>query len=286
MGAAWATAALAGLDARADDGSGLDVRAVAVEGPAAFGGKFLLYAPRNTPVGVRFPLVVLLHGKGETSDFDLGRSAWEARYGLTSSVARLRHAPILATPHRSDWTAARLAAVNAELATRPYAGLAFACPFTPDLAKLPLPAATLDRYAAWLADVVVPAARANAPVFGDAARTHLDGCSLGGFVGLEVFVRRPEAFGAWGGVQSAFGPQRAAPYAELLARITQARPHALHVETSEADPFRDANVALSRELTARRVPHELRLLPGQHDQPWLREAGTIEMLHWHDRLPR
>jgi hypothetical protein len=34
------------------------------------------------------------------------------------------------------------------------------------------------------------------------------------------------------------------------------------------------------------VANTLRVLPGPHDQPWLREAGTIEMLHWHDRRPR
>ncbi len=53
-------------------------------------------------------------------------------------------------------------------------------------------------YAAWIADVVVPRARKEAPVIADAAHTALDGVSLGGQVGVEVFVRRPEVFGVYG----------------------------------------------------------------------------------------
>ncbi|HVY44627.1 MAG TPA: hypothetical protein VHB21_02060, partial [Minicystis sp.] len=113
---------------------------------------------------------------------------------------------------------------------------------------------------------------------------HLDGCSLGGYVGLEVFLRRPDAFVAWGGVQSAFGAHRAPAYGAALASAVARAPRPLHVETSEGDPFHDANVALAKELARRGVPHELSVLPGPHDQPWLREAGTVDMLFWHDRV--
>ena len=157
---------------------------------------------------------------------------------------------------------------------------------TPNVAKLANPASALDRYASWLVDVMLPRARKEAPVFGDAAHTHLDGCSMGGFVGLEVFLRRPDVFGAWGGVQSAFGAPRAAGYADRLAQVVRKTPRPIHLETSEQDPFRAANELLSAELKRRGVPHELLVLPGPHDQPWLREAGTLEMLLWHDRLPR
>jgi len=34
------------------------------------------------------------------------------------------------------------------------------------------------------------------------------------------------------------------------------------------------------------VARDLLVLPGWHDQPWLREAGTLEMLLWHDRALR
>ena len=42
--------------------------------------------------------------------------------------------------------------------------------------------------------------------------------------------------------------------------------------------------ALAAELKTRNVPHAYRVIPGPHDQPWLREAGTIEAVHWLDRL--
>jgi enterochelin esterase-like enzyme len=88
-------------------------------------------------------------------------------------------------------------------------------------------------------------------------------------------------------VQSAFGAHRADGYAERLAStIARVGPRALHLETSTEDPFRQANESLAAALARRSVPHDLRLVPGPHDQPWLREAGTIEMLHWHDRRPR
>ena len=31
------------------------------------------------------------------------------------------------------------------------------------------------------------------------------------------------------------------------------------------------------------VDSELVVIPGPHNQPWLREIGTLEMLLWHDR---
>ena len=53
--------------------------------------------------------------------------------------------------------------------------------------------------------------------------------------------------------------------------------------TSSADPFLAGNQALAAALRKKGVACDLRVLPGPHDQPWLREAGTIEMLLWHDR---
>jgi predicted esterase len=233
------------------------------------------------------PLLVLLHGLGETGDEQMGARAWLDRYGLGTAYDRLRRPPIARTSKRGDWTDARLAEVNGMLAKQPFRGLVLACPYTPNVGKAPSPAAALDGYARWLAEVVIPRARKEAPVIADAAHTALDGCSLGGYVGLEVFLRRPELFAAWGGVQSAFGAHRSEGYAErLAATVAGAGARGIHIETSSADPFHDANVAMSRALEKKGVAHELRVLPGPHDQPWLREAGTIEMLLWHDRRPR
>lgn len=264
-----------------------EVRDLQVPGERALGRRFTLLVPKHLAPGERVPLLVLLHGLGETGDERLGAFAWLERYGLGSSYERLRRPPLGRTARRKDWTDARLTEVNAALAAQPFRGLAVACPFTPNVHKAPNPSAALDGYARWLAEVVLPRARAEAPVFQDAARTSLDGCSLGGFVGIEVFLRRPELFGAFGGVQSAISAHRAPAYADRLARaIAAAGPRDLHLLTSKGDPFHGANAALAAQLAKRSIPHTLRVLPGPHDQPWLREAGTIEMLLFHDRRPR
>lgn len=265
----------------------LEIRDLQVAGDRALGHRFTLCIPKHIPQGTRVPLLVLLHGLGETGDERTGAYAWLERYGLGAAYDRLRRPPVARTSKRRDWTDARLAEVNAALAAQPLRGLAIACPYTPSVNRAPNPAAALDGYARWIAEVVLPRARAEAPVFDDAARTSLDGCSLGGFVGLEVFLRRPELFGAWGGVQSAFGAHRAPGYAERIGRaIAAAGPRDLHLLTSSGDPFHDASAQLAAALAKKGLPCALRVLPGPHDQPWLREAGTLEMLLWHDRRAR
>jgi enterochelin esterase-like enzyme len=159
-----------------------------------------------------------------------------------------------------------------------------ACPYLPNIYRQPRPAGALDGYAKWLAEVVVPRARSEAPVLGDAAHTGLGGCSLGGYASLEVFLRRPGEYATWGGVQTAIGADAAPAYAERLEAAfakTGARP--LLVETSSADPFRPGNEALASALGRRNIARDLVVLPGQHDQPWLREAGTPWMLFWQDK---
>jgi hypothetical protein len=289
--AAWGAAlALAHERALADAPSApqdLDVRDLSAPDGHGFSGRFTLATPKHLRKDERVPLVVLLHGLGETGDERAGAFAWLERYGLGSADDRLRRPPIARTTSLPYWTSAHLAEVNAALAAEPFRGLAFACPYTPNVAKAKSPEAALDRYAAWITDTLVPRVRAIAPVFPDAARTSIDGCSLGGYVGLEVFLRRPEAFAAWGGVQAAVGAHRASSYAERLAAMIQRTgARRIHIETSSGDPFHDANVALADALSRHGIARDLSVLPGPHDQPWLREIGTIEMLAWHDRLPR
>ena len=48
----------------------------------------------------------------------------------------------------------------------------------------------------------------------------------------------------------------------------------------------DLNLAFSNELTRRGVANDFVVLSGQHDQTFLRESGSMEMLLWHDRRPR
>ncbi len=261
----------------------LDFREIQVTGDKALGRRFLLCVPKHLKAGDKVPLVVLLHGLGETGDERTGIYAWVQRYGLATAYERLRKTPIARVSKRKDWTDARLAEVNASLTQKAFSGLCLVCPFTPNVHKLPNPTASLDSYASWIVDTVIPRARKDAPVHTDAARTAIDGCSLGGYMALEVFARKPDAFGAFGGVQAAVSEFRAPGYAERIAKALGKTAKPSHLLTSEADPFLAGNKKLAAELTKKSVPCDLRVLPGPHDQPWLREAGSIELLLWHDR---
>jgi hypothetical protein len=272
-----------GADGAPDEA--FDVLDLKLEGSRDLARRATVLAPRHLVAGARVPMLVLLHGLGETKSEDAGVRAWIDRYGLLTSHARLSHPPVAPQTGRGDLTAERARAINEDLARRPYDGkFVLVCPFTPNVWQKADPRQALDRYAAWIADVLIPEVRSRTPADGSAARTGIDGCSLGGFIGLEVFLRRPEQFAAWGGVQSALSEAAAPSIANRLAgAVADAGPRRLHVETSTGDAFYRANLALSRELKKKGVPHDFVALPGPHDQPFLREAGTLEMLLWHDR---
>jgi acetyl esterase/lipase len=82
-------------------------------------------------------------------------------------------------------------------------------------------------------------------------------------------------------VQTAIGAAQAPSYASRLARFGKP----VLVETSTLDPFHDASLALVEALRARGAAVDSLVLPGPHDQPWLRESGTPYLLHWLDALP-
>ncbi len=268
-----------------------ELRDIEVAGDKRIGRRFTLMVPKH--VGTRrVPLLVLLHGLGETGDQRTGAHAWVERYGLGRAYDRLRSPPIRSIyaskgPAWRFWEAQRLAEVNALLTAQPFRGLAIACPYTPNVYRAANRNQALNAYAQWLVDTVIPRARKETKVLSDAAHTYLDGCSLGGYVGLEVFLRQPGHFGAWGSVQGALGAHRVKRYAERIAAVI--RDHGkrhIHLETSTGDAFRKVNRQLSRELTKAAVAHDWRMPPGPHNQPFLRDSGTLEMLLWHDRLPR
>jgi enterochelin esterase-like enzyme len=239
--------------------------------------RFVLVVPRFQNPDEPVPLVVFLHGLGETSNERLGAYAWVEKYGLGSAWQRLKRAPIERTSKRGEWTDQRLAEVNAELAARPFRGFAMACPYMPN----PRGAGDLDDYARWIETSLLPRCRKEARVFTDATRTYLCGVSLGGYVSLEMLVRLPHVFGAWAGLQTAIGTWAAAGYAEKIAK-SPAKP--MLVLTSTLDHWRTSSEALAAAFDAKKIAHTLRIVPGPHDQPWLREAGTIEALVWLDRI--
>lgn len=263
----------------------LDVRELTLDGDPKLARSALLLTPKDAGPTERLPVLVLLHGLGETWDEKVGRHAWSDRYGLVAADARLRRPPLTLPKPSRYVTEERLEAMSRELAAKPYRGAVLVCPFTPNIHKLPREPLALDGYADWIARTLLPAVRRESPVArGDAAGTAIDGCSLGGYMALEVFIRKPELFGAVGGVQAAMSERAGPLYAQLIRdAIDRVGPRAVHVETSSWDPELKGQEAFSHRLESLGVPHDYVVLPGGHDQIFLRERGTLEMLFWHDR---
>src|SRR4051794_2773 len=151
------------------------------------GRRFVLVAPRYLEPGQRLPLVVLLHGLGETTNERLGAYAWGEKDGLGSAWQRLKRPPVERTSKRGEWTDARLAEVNADLGALPFRGFAMACPFMPN----PSGPAEVDAYARWIEQSLVPRARKETQVQEDAEHTYLCGVSLGGDVSSRIPPRPP-----------------------------------------------------------------------------------------------
>ncbi len=244
-----------------------------------------LLIPTALKSGQRVPALVLLHGLGETNNPPLALRAWSELYGAAQAYDRLTQAPVKRLLDRQRYlTDERLAQLNTMLAKRPFQPLVLVCPVTPHPSRPGPPSRTFARYSQWLKTTLIPAVQREAPVHAAASRWGLDGCSLGGYVGMEVFLRIPEMFSSYGTIQGAFGVSSGRRYAEALAAVVDKHgPRSIHVESSGGDPYLAANRALSRRLTELNVPHELRAPAGPHDQRWLREVGTLELLLWHSR---
>jgi pimeloyl-ACP methyl ester carboxylesterase len=275
-------AGLAGATARAQEASDLsdDLRNLRLLDLTEGGRRFTLVVPRYLEPERRLPLVVFLHGLGETTNERAGAYAWVERYGLGSAWQRLKRAPIERTSKRGEWTDARLAEVNAELAARPFRGFAMACPFMPN----PQGPGEVDAYARWIERALIPRVRKEVQVHTDAARTYLCGVSLGGWVALEVLGRLPHVFGALAGVQTAIGPQNAPGYAEKIAAGWKGERHPMLLLTSTQDHWKASSEALAAAFKAKNLGADYRVVPGPHDQPWLQEAGSIETILWLDRI--
>ena len=239
--------------------------------------RFTLITPKYLQPDQRIPLIVLLHGLGETGDPKAGAYAWARLYGAGAAWQRMKRPPIERTSKRGEWTDSRLAEVNADLEKRPFRGFAMACPHMPNLSG----SSEMDAYASWIEKSLLPRCRRETQTVEDAEHTYLGGVSLGGYVSLEMMMRIPHVFGAWAGVQTAINAAAGAKYAAALAK-DPSRP--LFLLTSEQDHWRTGSDSLAAGFKEKSLPYEYRVIPGPHDQPWLREAGTIETLYWLDRL--
>jgi hypothetical protein len=231
-------------------------------------------------------VVVLFHGLGETTGEAVGIRAWADRYGLVAAAGRLRRPPVVRTLTDVTFlTDERLAQINAALTREPFRGVAVACPFTPNVFKQPSTALALDRYATWVAEGLLPEVRARLGLGAQSEAIGVDGVSLGGFVSLEVFLRRPEAFGAAGATQGAIGVNLVDTYAARLeAALARVGKRPLRLATSSWDKGRTSSIKLAKKLAARGIDATLAESPGPHDQRWLREVGSLELLLHYDRV--
>jgi len=274
--------------ARAGVTEPLIVSEFSVPNPGRFGQKCLLLRPARVPATEALPLVVLFHGLGETGSEALGIRAWYDRYGLPQAYARLSSPPVERTlPRERYLTDARLLELNRELSAEPFPDVAMLCPFTPNVFKQHPSAPFLDRYADYIERALLPAARAATPTLATPAHGGVAGVSLGGYVALEVFLRKPGAFSALSCVQAALSSAATERYAQRLAELpTLEGPRAIQLVTSSIDPFRDATQRLAKRLSERGVCATLASPAGPHDQRFLREVGTLEMLLFQARALR
>ncbi len=259
---------------------GYEVREVELPTAPPRLGKTLVVLPRDARAPDSLPLLVLLHGLGETSAPRLGLRAWLEPYGLGTAWQRLQKGGVRQEQY-DYWTASELDELNADLAARPFGGLCVVCPFLPK----PSAAQPLDQYANYVADQLIPAVRSAVPAAAQsAAHTGVAGVSLGGYAALEVFLRRSDAFATLGSVQGAFGAGLAPVFARRLQSVAAAK--RIYLATSVGDPYRAANEALSRALKEQGGRVEFSARRGPHSQGWLREVGSLETLLWHDRALR
>lgn len=257
---------------------------VALKGPDQRERQALILTPAHGPAEQRYPALLLLHGRGEVGDARAGMHAWRHRYGLADSYARLRRPPLALDAERARFMPApRLEALNAQLSKRPFAGLVLICPTTPNPHTSPAREQLLDDYAEWIERALLPHVAKVAPA-AHITSLGVDGCSLGGYVAAELVIRKPHLFKTFGVVQPAFGEFRVPRFAERLAAVAAQPGFAgIHLQTSSEDPYRGTTEAFSRELYRLHTPHDLELLPGPHTQAWLRAAGTLTLLAWHER---
>jgi len=266
--------------ARAAEPAALTVTELALKKPGKFGQKCLLLRPARVPPSVPLPLLVLLHGLGETGSEALGIRAWYDRYGLPQAYARLSSPPIERILARERYlTDARLLELNRELSAQPFADLALVCPFTPNVFKQHPSAPVLDRYADYIEQEVLPAVRAATPILPSAEHAGLAGVSLGGYVALEVLLRKSGLFSALACVQPALSVAAAEQYARRLAALSGAAPApSIQLVTSSLDPFRDATRSLAQRMAEHGLSSTSICPAGPHDQRFLKEVGTLEML--------
>lgn len=253
-------------------------------GPQPWGhARAVVVVPAWGGPDARFPVLVALHGRGESvKSPQEGAMGWPRDYAMVRAIDRLRAPPLRPLDYEGLVEGARLADTNASLLKRPFGGLVVACPWLPDVR----PAATADigDFTRFVIDTLLPRVRAETPALSAPESTGIDGVSLGGAEALRIGLGRPEAFGAVGGIQPAVSDLPSSDWAAMAAGARARRPGLkLRLLTSHEDYFHDSVVGVSRAWAAAGIAHDFADVPGPHDYVFNRGPGSIELLLWHDR---
>lgn len=264
----------------------VDVRTLAFGRAQGGPQEAVVISPKGGAADARYPLLVALGGLGETrKGMSAGAAAWLEDYWIDRAMKRLCAPPLTSEDFQDIVAPARLEAINASLAARPYRGLVLACPFTPDLVTK----RSLDNagpFARFVTKRLLPRVRKEAPVASGREATGIDGVSLGGRVALLVGLAQPGAFGALGVTQGAlYDDEVAAIVARVASMVRRGGPR-LRLVTSDEDFYRDTIESLHAALADAGVAHDHLLVPGPHGYDFNRGPGGIEMLLWHDRVLR
>ncbi len=236
--------------------------------------------------GARFPVLVALHGRGETRRTPAeGALGWPRDYGLARAFERVSAPPLTATDFEGLVDPSRLASQNRDLADRPFGGLVIACPYVPDLDLTDEQA--VAAFGRFVRGTLLPRIRRETPALPTASATGIDGVSLGGALSLAIGLDAATEFGAVGTLQPAIDEKDLPRWLERAQAARRANPRlALRLVTSDGDFYRDVVREASSALDAAGVRHDFELLMGPHDYPFNRGPGSIEMLLWHDRVLR
>jgi hypothetical protein len=234
----------------------------------------------------RFPVLIALHGHGETVKPPReGAMGWPRDYALTRAYGRLAAPPITNEDLEGFGEKEQIKRINEALAARPFGGVIAVCPYMPDLdLEAPDP---IRAYGRFLIETLLPRVRAETPAMTGPAATGIDGVSQGGAVALRVAFANPQAFGALGTLQAAVNAAQARELTEA-ARAARAKNPKLKLRllTSDGDYFRAALQAVDRAWKENGVEHEYLEVPGPHNYAFNRGPGAVEMLLWHDRVLR
>jgi hypothetical protein len=272
------------------EGSAYWEKELEFEGSAIGPEKALAIVPRWGEAGERFPVLVALHGRGESvRGMDVGARGWLKDYDLGRTIARLRSPPLTRDDLKGFVDETRLARINASLAERPFRGLVVVCPWVPDLVnerdRLNLDASL--PFGRFVVESLLPRTLEETPALREPAATGIDGVSLGGRVALVVGLAHADRFGAVGALQPAI-QESEPPAIARRARDAVGDAHRLklRIVTSDQDYFRGAIAGLHLALKAEGIEHEHLVIPGPHDYAFNRGPGGVEMLLWHDRVLR